>query len=290
MNNGCAGGIELKQVKIVTDSTADLSVEDTNELDIHVLPLNLLINGETYLDKIDISPEEFMKEMAKSKELPKTSQPAAGKFIELYDELGEDGSEILSIHLTAGMSGTYSTACSAAEISESDVEVVNSAFIAGALNFQVIEAAKMAKAGKSRDEIKQRLETIRDNTSLFVVVDTLDNLVKGGRLGRGSAFLGSILNIKPIASLADGVYTPVAKVRSHAKVIKTLVEYFQNETKGKIVKDIQIGQADGYELALKLKSAIEEVSGFKDIRITATTPVISTHTGPGAIGFYYYAD
>ena len=126
----------------------------------------------------------------------------------------------------------------------------------------------------------------RKKSISFVVVDTLDNLVKGGRIGKGRAMLGSLLSIKPIASLAGGEYTPVAKARSYKQVITYLMNEFTKDSAAKRVKAVGIAQADGYQMATPLKEAIE-ATGFKDVKLSFTTPVISTHTGPGAIGFMY---
>ncbi len=191
----------MQKIKIVTDSTADLSQEVIEKYDIHVLPLSISVNGQTYLDRVDLQPDEFIEEMIKSEELPKTSQPAMGTFVEMYDKLGEDGNEVLSIHMTSGMSGTVATANSAASMTDTKVTVVDSQFITHALAYQVVEAAKMANEGRSLEEILKRVDEVRKNTRLYVVVDTLENLVKGGRIGKGKAFIGSLLNIKPIASL-----------------------------------------------------------------------------------------
>jgi DegV family protein with EDD domain len=280
----------MVKIKIVTDSTVDLSQEVLQEYDIHVIPLSITIDDEAYLDRVNITPSEFIEKMLKEKELPKTSQPAVGAFVELYDRLGEDGSEVLSIHMTGGMSGTVSTAKSAATMTDTKVTVVDSMFITHALAYQVIEAAKMAQEGRTMDEIIKRIEEVRKNSYLYVVVDTLDNLVKGGRIGRGKALIGSLLNIKPIANLADGVYTPVTKVRSHGQVVKTLAKIFAEDTAGKTIKAVSIPHVKALPLAESLKEAIEKVSGFKDTQIFYTTPVISTHTGVGAIGFTYFAE
>ena len=133
------------------------------------------------------------------------------------------------------------------------------------------------------------LNAVRKQTSLFVVVDVLDNLVKGGRIGKGRAMIGSLLNIKPIATLQDGVYTPVAKARSHKQVVAHLFKAFTEETAGKIIRGVGISHANGLKMAEPLKKLIED-SGIKDVRLTFTTPIISTHTGEGAIGFMYYTD
>jgi DegV family protein with EDD domain len=280
----------LTKVKIVTDSTIDIEQSIIDELNIEIVPLSITIDGESYIDRFGIKPDEFMVKMNQSKELPKSSQPAVGTFVEVYNRLGEDGSEILSIHMTGGMSGTVGSAESAAGISDADVTVVDSRLISIGLSFQVVEAAKMANEGKSMDEILARLDTIRENSDLYIMVDTLDNLVKGGRIGRGKALIGSLLNIKPIASLADGVYTPVTKVRSQSQVIKFFTKQFKEDIAGKVVKGIGIAHAGTLKQAEALKNALYEVSGFENIQIAYTTPVISTHTGPGALALMYYAE
>ncbi|WP_096154372.1 MULTISPECIES: DegV family protein [Bacillus] len=277
-------------VKIVTDSTIDIDRSILDDLNVEVVPLSITIDGTSYLDRVDISASEFMKKMSESKDLPKSSQPAVGDFVEVYNRLGADGSKVISIHMTGGMSGTVGSAESAAKISESDVTVIDSRFISFALSFQVVEAAKMAKEGKTVEEIVARLDVIRSNTELFIVVDTLDNLVKGGRIGRGKALIGSLLNIKPIASLEDGVYTPVTKVRSHSQLVKFLTKRFAEDTSGKVIKAVGIAQADAAKLANTLKDSLTNVSGFNEIGIVDTTPVIATHTGPGAIALMYYSE
>ncbi len=280
----------MQKIKIVTDSTADLSQEVIEKYDIHVLPLSISVNGQTYLDRVDLQPDEFIEEMLKSEELPKTSQPAMGTFVEMYDKLGEDGSEVLSIHMTSGMSGTVATANSAATMTDTKVTVVDSQFITHALAYQVIEAAKMANEGRSLEDIIKRIDEVRKNTRLYVVVDTLENLVKGGRIGKGKAFIGSLLNIKPIANLEGGAYNPVTKVRSQGQIVKTLTKIFEQDTAGKSIKAVAIPHAKAIPLAESMKAAVEKVSGFTQSEIFYTTPIISTHTGPGAIGFMYLAE
>ncbi|MEG9297968.1 DegV family protein [Mangrovibacillus sp. Mu-81] len=280
----------MTKIKIVTDSTVDLTEKEINDLEIHIVPLSITIDGETYLDRIDLTPSSFLEKMRTSEELPKSSQPPAGAFLEMFDELGKDGSEVLSIHMTGNMSGTVRSAESAAEMSSSSVTVVDSRFISRGLAFQVIEAAKLSKEGKSLQEILHSIENIRNNTNLFVVVDTLENLVKGGRIGKGRAMIGSLLNIKPIASLAGGEYTPVAKVRSHSQVVKYLSSQFVEDVKGKTIRGVGLVHVDGLKLAQSLKNKIKEKTGFDDYEIADTTPIISTHTGIGAIGFMYYTE
>lgn len=280
----------MKKIKIVTDSTVDLSEELVEKYGLEIVPLAITIDGETFLDRIDINAKEFIKRMSEANELPKSSQPSAGSFLEVYDRLGDEGYEIISIHMTGGMSGTVRSAESAAQMSKSNVTVVDSRYISLALSFQVIEAAKMASAGKSTEEILKRLDEIRSNTRLFIMVDTLENLAKGGRIGKGKAMIGSLLNIKPIASLEGGEYTPVAKMRSHSQVVKYLSKQLVEDVKGKTIQGVGLVHAEGFDLANKVKEEITKLTGYSDIGISYTTPTISTHTGAGTIALMYYFD
>lgn len=280
----------MPSIKIVTDSTLDLPKQILEKNDIIVVPLSITIDGESYVDGVDITPEEFIRKMKQSEELPKSSQPPAGQLLEVYNSLTADGSEVISIHMTSKMSGTVQSAQTAAQMAEGKVTVIDSKYISHGLAFQVLEAAKMAKEGKTSEEIIERMDQIQKATRLFVVVDTLDNLVKGGRIGKGKAMISSLLNIKPIASLDTGEYTPVAKVRSQNQIVKFLVKQMLQDTEGKEIKGIGITEADAMELSTKLKKAILEVTSLNDVAINPTTPIISTHTGIGAIGFMYYAE
>ncbi|WP_269671153.1 DegV family protein [Metabacillus litoralis] len=277
-------------MKIVTDSTIDMSKELIEEYDITVVPLSITIDDKHFTDGVDITPDVFIKMMNQSKELPKSSQPPAGEFLKVYDELSKDGSSIISIHMTKGLSGTVQSAQSAAQMSEANVTVLDSMFISKALGFQVLEAAKMAKEGSSKEQILHRIAEIHDHTRLYLSVDTLENLVKGGRIGRGKALIGSLLNIKPIAKLQDGLYTPVGKVRSQSQAVKYLAKQFAEDVKGKTVKAVGIAHADAHDFAQKLKQAVLEISPNCMVDVSFTTPVVSTHTGPGAVGFMFFAE
>ena len=278
----------MSKIKIVTDSTMDMTIEQADQLGVVVVPLSVTINGETYLDRVEIQPAEFLETMKGLEELPKSSQPSAGTFLEVYDRLGEEGYEVISIHMTGKMSGTVRSAESAAQMTNTKVTVVDSKFISMALQFQVQEAAEMAKQGKSVEEILNRLDHVREHSKLYIMIDTLENMVKGGRIGKGKAFIGSLLNIKPIASLEGAEYNPVAKVRSHSQVVKWLAKQFAEDVKGKTVRRVGIVHAEAHELATKLKDSISELTGYNSISVNYTGPTISTHTGPGTIALMYY--
>jgi DegV family protein with EDD domain len=279
----------MNKIKIVTDSTMDMSEETLlkYENEIEVVPLSVTINGETFFDRVELIPADFIKMMRASKELPKTSQPSPGAFLEVYNRFGAEGYEVISIHMTGKMSGTVRSAEAAAQMSNTNVTVIDSQFVSKALSFQVVEAAEMVRQGKGKDEIVNRLELVKKNTRLYVMVDTLENLVKGGRIGKGKAFLGSLMNIKPIASLEGAEYHPVAKVRSYSQVVKYLVNQFMEDVKGSTIKRVGIAHAEAYELSVKIKDRIMELTGCNEIEIDYTNSIVSTHTGSGAIALMY---
>ncbi|MCY7792132.1 DegV family protein [Bacillus haynesii] len=280
----------MTRIKIVTDSTADLSEELLREYHISVLPLSISIDGTVYRDRFDIQPDEFIEKMERAAELPKSSQPPLGAFIELYEELTADGSEVISIHLSSQLSGTYQTAVSASNMVDGNITVIDSMYISKGLGFQVVRAALLAEEGMTAEAIVKDLENLRDRTSLYVTIDHFDNLIKGGRIGRGKALIGSLLKVKPIARLEDGIYTPEKNVRSSSQLIRYLTGQFLSTVKGRTVQAIGIAHADALDLAHRLKdSLLEHIPGI-DIDIAYTTPIISVHTGKGAIGFTFYTD
>ena len=222
--------------------------------------------------------------------LPKP-QPAPGVFKELFDELGSDGAQVISIHMTGSMSGTYSSANQAADMTDSDVTVIDSRYIAFGLAFQLREAIRLRDAGASVEEIVAGVNKVRENTRLFVVLDTLENMVKGGRIGKGKAVVSSLLNIKPIGHLDIGEVTICAKPRSYKQVIKFLMSEFEKDTKGKTVKSIGISHANSMDTLVNPLIEQIKATGFTgNVEIAYTSPVISTHTGEGAIGFMYYTE
>ena len=280
----------MSKIHIVTDSTCDLTKQEIEQLGIHIVPLTIQMGGHTYTDGVDIFPDEFIAKMNEFDELPKSSQPAPGRFVEVYDELGKNGDQIISIHMTGGMSGTVDSARQASNITESEVAVVDSRYIAWGLAFQLREAAKKRDEGATLEEIVAHVNKVRENTRLFVVLDTLENMVKGGRIGKGKAMLGSILNLKPVAHLDIGEVTICAKPRSHKQVVKYLFEQFQKDTAGKVVKGVGLSHANALNtMGNPLLDLVRE-TGVTNIDIAYTSPIISTHTGPGAIGFMYYTE
>ena len=181
---------DMTQVKIVTDSSVTIEPEIVKELNITVVPLSVMIDSVLYSDA-DLKEGEFLRLMQESKNLPKTSQPPVGLFAEIFEELGKDGSKILAIHMSHALSGTVEAARQGASLSTADVTVLDSSFTDQALKFQVVEAARLAQEGQDIEAIVSHVEEVKRNTELYIGVSTLENLVKGGRIGRVTGLLSS---------------------------------------------------------------------------------------------------
>lgn len=280
----------MTNVKIVTDSSCTMEKSLRDELNIHMMPLSIMVDGVVYPDDDHLPGEKFMDMMANAKALPKTSQPPIGEFVELYDRLGEDGSEVISIHMTKGLSGTVEAARQASNLSSSKVTVIDSDFTDQGLSFQVIQAAKLAQAGAGVPEIFAEIERVKQNTKLYIGISTLDNLVKGGRISRTTGLLSNIFNMKVVMDFENTELIPVAKGRG----VKTFNKWF-DELKSELskipnVRQIGISHADGLELANGFKEGLQAIFKDMDIPVLHTNPVIATHTGKNAFAIMYYTD
>ncbi|MCB8501770.1 DegV family protein [Enterococcus faecalis] len=280
----------MTNVKIVTDSSCTMEKSLRDELNIHMMPLSIMVDGVVYPDDDHLLGEKFMDMMANAKALPKTSQPPIGEFVELYDRLGEDGSEVISIHMTKGLSGTVEAARQASNLSSSKVTVIDSDFTDQGLSFQVIQAAKLAQAGAGVPEILAEIERVKQNTKLYIGISTLDNLVKGGRISRTTGLLSNIFNMKVVMDFENTELIPVAKGRG----VKTFNKWF-DELKSELskipnVRQIGISHADGLELANGFKEGLQAIFKDMDIPVLHTNPVIATHTGKNAFAIMYYTD
>ena len=280
----------MTNVKIVTDSSCTMEKSLRDELNIHMMPLSIMVDGVVYPDDDHLPGEKFMDMMANAKALPKTSQPPIGEFVELYDRLGEDGSEVISIHMTKGLSGTVEAARQASNLSSSKVTVIDSDFTDQGLSFQVIQAAKLAQAGAGVPEILAEIERVKQNTKLYIGISTLDNLVKGGRISRTTGLLSNIFNMKVVMDFENTELIPVAKGRG----VKTFNKWF-DELKSELskipnVRQIGISHADGLELANGFKEGLQAIFKDMDIPVLHTNPVIATNTGKNAFAIMYYTD
>lgn len=268
-------------IKIVTDSSITIEPELIKALDITVVPLSVMIDSKLYSDN-DLKEEgHFLSLMKASKSLPKTSQPPVGLFAETYENLVKKGvTDIVAIHLSPALSGTIEASRQGAEIAEAPVTVLDSGFTDQAMKFQVVEAAKMAKAGASLNEILAAVQAIKSKTELYIGVSTLENLVKGGRIGRVTGVLSSLLNVKVVMALKNDELKTLVKGRGNKTFTKWLDSYLAKNSHRPIA-EIAISYAGETSLALTLKERIAAYYNHS-ISVLETGSIIQTHTGEGA--------
>ena len=278
----------MSRIIIVTDSTADLTEQEIKDFNIHVVPLNITIQEEHYLDGETITKEEFKNKMIASSELPMTAQPSIGRFVELYDELGKDSSEIISIHLMNSISGTVNAARQAADITESTVTVVDSDFTSRSMGIIVREAAKAAKEGKSAEEVLEVIESTRQRTKLYLTVLNLDNLIKGGRISRVMGAFSNLLNIKLFLEVINGKIEIVQKGRGLKSLQKKYDEVFE-EMKAcpNGIQEIGIMHAGLNEFNQSQIDTLRELFPDAKLTIVMTSPIIMSHTGVEAMAVTY---
>ncbi|MEY8531061.1 DegV family protein [Lactobacillus taiwanensis] len=280
----------MAKIKVVTDSSVQLTPEEIDKYNITVVPLTITIDGQTYTDGIDISREEFVKKMDESKELPKTSQPSIGVFEKVFRELTEDGSQVVGIFLARSLSGTIEAARQAADlIGKSDqIGLVDSELTDRAEAYQVLAAAKDAQEGKSLEEILAHIEKLKQNQKLRMIVVNLDNLIKGGRLGPVAGKIATLLNIRIELHMPDGNLDVAKKGRGKKfsknfdKRILKYVEEHKHE-----LKEVSISYVDTLEDMQALGEKIKEINPDIKVLIRVTSPIIATHAGSGAYAVFY---
>ncbi len=272
-------------VKIVTDSTAYLSKEHCTQYDIHVVPLKVLFGGRVYKDGIDLTNEEFYNMLSKADKLPTTSQPSSGEFEEVYAGLVSQGHEIISIHISGKLSGTIESARAAAgQFPGAKIHVVDSCSTAFGLAMMVLETAQAVQQQYDSGYILHQLERMIRHTTVLFVVDTLEYLEKGGRIGAARALLGTLLKIRPVLKIEDGLIVPVSSVRTKKKAIAFMLEQavaLVNQRPCKVA--VAHAQApDERDELLGMVQGRLNIAG--EILVSEVGPVIGAHTGPGVLG------
>jgi len=281
----------MAKVKIITDSTAYLPPDLIARYGIRVIPLKVVFGAEAYAEGVDISNEEFYGKLAAASTLPTTSQPSVGDFLEVYGEASREGKPILSIHISSKLSATISTALTAkSELPQAQIEVVDSLSTAMALGMVVLAAARAADEGQSLSQIRATAEKVIQSMNLFFIVDTLEYLHKGGRIGGAAALMGTVLRIKPVLYLKEGQIEVLTKVRTKRKALKRLLELMgERMTEGASVH-VTIIHAHAVEEASALEKEVRAHFNCAEIYISELGPVIGAHVGPRAIGVAFYAD
>ncbi|RCW86566.1 DegV family protein with EDD domain [Halanaerobium sp. DL-01] len=274
-----------KKIALVTDSTADLSREMLDELNIKFLPLKIIYKEEQYQDRIDIEPEEVCRKM--DEEIPTTSMPSPGEIEELYRKLKAEGyKKIISIHISSGLSATYSNCRMVAEqMKDMEIAVIDSKMLSMGLGRLVLYAQKLISEGeKSFAEIVEMVEAKKEEIDLFFIVDTLKYLKEGGRIGKVQGTLAELFNIKPIISIdEDGEYFNFDKVRRKKRALKKMFEIAKNRLKeGSYFVDVMHAAAE--KEAEKLYNKFAELSNVKESILGEISPAMIVHAGPGLIG------
>jgi DegV family protein with EDD domain len=268
-------------VCIVTDSTSDIAREVAAEHGITVVPLSISIEGETFLDG-SITIEEFFGRMDAAKELPKTSQPPVGEFVKVFKKKLETFSDVVCITISNRLSGTYESAMEAARLLGERVHVLDSLNLSWGEGYQVVEAAKAAASGATVTQIQERFETLRGRVNMIVGLDSLDNLVKGGRIGRVAALVGGLLKMRVLLTVAeDGAFEPVGRARGATSALQASVEWVASRVDEKLPADFGVQHALSPDKAEWLENAIRNRFNVRELRIVEAGAVISTHAGRG---------
>ncbi len=271
-------------IRIVTDSTAYLAPEYMEQHHIRVAPLKVVFGDRAYREGIELSNSEFYRRLKTEAQLPSTSQPSVGEFQAIYGELVEQGHEVLSIHLSGKLSGTIESARSAAALFPAErIHVVDSLTTALALEMIIRRTVAAAEGGRDVEYILDRLDRMVHDMSLFFVVDTLEFLEKGGRIGGARALIGTILKIKPILMLDHGEVEAFAAVRTKRKAIAALVDRLGLIARGRRVY-ATVGHAEAPEEMAALGEMLRERLDCVDLFPAEIGPVIGTHAGPGLLG------
>ncbi len=281
----------MNHVRIVTDSTADLPKELIAKYEITVVPLKVIFNGkETLKDGVDIETEQFYRRQVEKKEMSGTSQPTPVEFASVYNKLAVGGHSIISIHISSALSGTSQSARLAKEmVPGADIEVIDSQLASVGLGLIVLEAAKAAKEGKTKEYILKEIYNMISKTQVYFVVDTLEYLSRGGRIGKAQAFLGTILNIKPILYLKDGIVQPYEKVRGKSRAIERLVQIVKEKTNGQKIKCFLAHGMNPAGLEQLLRKVRSQLNCDEPV-VSTLGAVIGTHTGPGVVGIVFMSE
>ena len=274
----------MKKIALVTDSTADLTDELQKELNVHVIPLKVRFGTAEFHDH-ELTAEDFYRRLAADGPFPQTSQPSPEDFLHLYRKLLVDHDAVLSVHLSANLSGTLNAAALAKAELEGKVELIDSKNISLGIGLLLKEAARLIAAQHPLAEIIKNLEAARDRIVTLFTLDTLEYLHKGGRIGKVPNLLGSFLKIKPLIRVnEDGVYVLQGVARNRQRALKSMVQTFQEQAAGRKPSALFVAHGAALEAAKQLKKALEEAFQTPVSTFTQVGPVIGAHTGPGTVG------
>lgn len=278
------------KIAIVTDSTAYLPKDVRERLGIRMIPLSVIFGDETYREEIDMTADEFFVKIKQNPKLPTTSQPSVGEFVDLFTAIREEGYDaVISIHLSSGISGTYQGAVTAGTMVDGlRVYAYDSEISCMAQGFYAIEAAEMAKAGKMPEEILARLDEMKRTLRAYFMVDDLSHLQRGGRLTGAQAFIGGLLQIKPLLHFENKVIVPFEKIRTRKKAMQRIEELFDEDADKGVPLKAAIIHANQPDEASRWRDELSARYPHVEFLISYFGPVIATHVGEGALGLTWY--
>jgi DegV family protein with EDD domain len=281
----------MGRVSVVTDSSADIPAETAEALGIHMIPLNVMFGRQVFRDRVDITPQQFYRMLRQSAVLPTTSQPSAGDFLEVYRELGQSARDIISIHLSADLSGTLESAHMAkAQLDlPVDIHIIDSRTTSMGLGFVALAAAAMAQRGLDAAEIVQHLNALIPRMNVLFVVDTLEYLHRGGRIGGAERLLGTVLGIKPLLHICDGRVDALEKARTKRGALARLLAIMETRIGTEQAACIAVMHGDAEIQAIALRDLIQERFHCKELHVCQLCPALGVHTGPGLVGAAFYA-
>jgi DegV family protein with EDD domain len=271
-------------VRIVTDSTSDLPAELARELEITVVPLNVHFGLDTFQDGVDMNADQFYHRLLTSPILPKTSAPSPGLFKRNYEDLARNGHDVVSIHISSKLSGTYEAALAGKQAlnNGSRVEVFDSMSATMGVGLLAIAAAKAARSGAGLNEVVDLVRQSIDKVHMVCALDTLDFLQKGGRVGKAQAWLGSLLNIKPIISMAEGEVVPLERVRTYGKAVDRARQLLQTHIPA---RELAIVYSTDPQEGKRMIDYAKSVSPQQRVCLARLGPVLGTYVGPNSLAF-----
>ncbi|HUV27567.1 MAG TPA: DegV family protein [Anaerolineales bacterium] len=279
-------------MQIVTDSGTDISLskEEQQDLNIHVVPLNVSLDNVTYREGVDIQPAEFYPMLAKTEDMPTTSQPSAGEFADTYRKILEYDQDILSIHISSGLSGTYNSALAAAQmLPDANITVIDAKTLSAAAGWQVEAAARAVKKGLEIDEVKSLVERISAASDSIYTLNEMKYLIHGGRISHMKGLLASILNIKPMIGVekVGGTYVQLGQVRTFKRAVQGLVNIISEQYPPGSALRVQVLHSFNFEGASMLKEQIDKTFDCTWLPDGHISLVLGAHTGPSMIGAAY---
>lgn len=278
-------------MQIVTDSGFDLSSAQQNKFNLNSLPLKITLSGVSYRSGIDIQSEDFYQLLSETKDMPTTSVPSPGEFLEIYKNIAPNDPDILSIHISSGLSGTFNSARMAAEEmkEEANITLVDTRSLSVEMGWQIEAAIRGVKAGWGIEEILNLMSQVREWSEIVFTLPDLSYLIHGGRISHLKGLLASLLGIKPLIKVdkANGKYQDIAKARTFKRAVEAIPAYIATKFKEGAHLRVQIGHADNPEAAEQLRDATEKLFQCEWLPDCSISPVLGAHTGRGLVGLVF---